>query len=131
MALLVEPNPPDPSVHILLPPLKALKSLVERLKKLDEVAHCFGWFVCSFDAKDSLGGMQHGRSSSSGCSNGFCSCHNNHFWIGASQGVSCCCFRPNFLFVDQVDGAESAPPRDPELWGQARVDMKKFSKFLV
>jgi hypothetical protein len=34
------------------------------------------------------------------------------------------------FFLKQVDGAESAPPRDAELWGQAKVDMKKFSRFL-
>jgi HUS1 checkpoint protein len=35
-ALLVEPHLPDPTVHILLPSLKQLKPIVDRLKKLDE-----------------------------------------------------------------------------------------------
>ena len=35
-ALLVEPRLPEPTVHILLPSLKQLKPIVDRLKKLDE-----------------------------------------------------------------------------------------------
>ena len=30
----------------------------------------------------------------------------------------------------RVDGAAAPPPRDANLWGAVRVDMKKFSRFL-
>ena len=139
-ALLVEPNPPDPSVHILLPPLKALKPLVERLKKLDEVFQdmfgiCIWLLNWEKKKKDFACWVQYGRCIAAWSANRFGSSDDNYFWTRASKGIiDEILFRylvPFDYSDSKVDGADAAPPRDPELWGQARVDMKKFSKFLV
>ena len=79
--------------------------------------------------------MQYGRCIAAWSANRFGSSDDNYFWTRASKGIiDEILFRylvPFDYSDSKVDGADAAPPRDPELWGQARVDMKKFSKFLV
>ena len=97
--MLVEPVLPDPTVHILMPPLKQIKPVVERLKRLDEVLV----IECNMD----------------GC-----------LKLGVQTDSAKITTVVRGLEHPKVEGAEEAPARDPDKWGTARVDMKKFVRFL-
>ncbi len=98
LALLSEPEMPNPTVHIMLPTLKNLKPIVDRLKGLSD------WLAleCNMDGILKLGVTTDSAKITTVITG---------------------------LDHPKVDG-DNEPPRDADLWGSARVDMKKFSRFL-
>jgi HUS1 checkpoint protein len=98
VSMLTEPVLPDPTVHILLPSLKQIKPIVDRLKKLDDVLV----IECNMDGTLKMGVM-------------------------TDQAKITCVMTG--LDHPKVEG-QGALERNPDLWCTARVDMKKFCRFL-